>query len=204
MARRWICPDCGSGVNAPDRPRRDDVRRYCLKCSEKTGRLVERACPALERQRADSKVKAAARTVRKRERTKAADLAQRTASDGVDLLAEARRFAKLPLFREKLRRFPTIEFRQSKTKYHTSGRCWQGALRIVVTVGRNPNDPEYVVLHEMVHAVTYGEGHSPVFWRTLQRAAREAWPKATFDFDCPLSSTGGRITKGIREWKAQQ
>lgn len=49
---RWVCPNCGQAVNAPQRPRRDDVRRYCLTCSAQTGRLVERAAPALERKRA--------------------------------------------------------------------------------------------------------------------------------------------------------
>lgn len=46
--RRWTCPTCGSGVLAPDAPRKDDARRYCLDCTARTGRLVQRACPALE------------------------------------------------------------------------------------------------------------------------------------------------------------
>lgn len=49
---RWVCPRCGNSINGPERPRKDDVRRYCLRCSEKTGRLVERTAPKLERERA--------------------------------------------------------------------------------------------------------------------------------------------------------
>jgi predicted RNA-binding Zn-ribbon protein involved in translation (DUF1610 family) len=48
---RWKCPNCGDGILAPQRPRLDDVRRYCLPCSSKSGKLVERIAPALEAQR---------------------------------------------------------------------------------------------------------------------------------------------------------
>jgi hypothetical protein len=53
--RRWTCPKCGKGALAPGKPRKDDVRRYCLPCSKKTGRLVTRECLSLERERADAK-----------------------------------------------------------------------------------------------------------------------------------------------------
>lgn len=39
-------------VTAPARPRRDDTRRYCLPCSGKGPRLVERVAPTLARVRA--------------------------------------------------------------------------------------------------------------------------------------------------------
>lgn len=52
---RWICPRCRDGKLAPNRPRKNDVRRYCLACSEKSGRLVERVSPKLERKRAKKK-----------------------------------------------------------------------------------------------------------------------------------------------------
>jgi hypothetical protein len=48
---RWQCPKCGDGKLAPRRPRRNDTRRYCLPCSDKTGRLVQRQAPSLERLR---------------------------------------------------------------------------------------------------------------------------------------------------------
>ena len=40
--KRWYCPQCGSGKLAPERMREDNVLRYCLSCSETTGRLVRR------------------------------------------------------------------------------------------------------------------------------------------------------------------
>ena len=64
--RRWACPRCGNGIIAPGQPRRNDVRRYCLPCSEATGKLVERVCPARERERQASRGKAAERAAEKR------------------------------------------------------------------------------------------------------------------------------------------
>ena len=48
---RWKCEKCNDGLLAPSRPRKNDVRRYCLPCSAKQGTLVERIAPALEKQR---------------------------------------------------------------------------------------------------------------------------------------------------------
>ncbi len=50
--RRWVCPKCSSGLNAPEKMRRDDVRRFCLACSQATGRMVHREAPALKARRA--------------------------------------------------------------------------------------------------------------------------------------------------------
>ena len=48
---RWKCANCDHGLLAPTKPRKNDVRRYCLPCSAKTGKLVERISPTLEKQR---------------------------------------------------------------------------------------------------------------------------------------------------------
>lgn len=44
--KRWVCPLCNVGKLGLQRPRKNDVIRYCLPCSEKTGRLVERVSPS--------------------------------------------------------------------------------------------------------------------------------------------------------------
>lgn len=179
--KRWVCPTCGKGANAPERMYRDDVRRYCLPCSAKTGRLALRNCPAIDRERENRKTKRAARTRTAAERSKTAERERRTVG-GVDLLAEAKRFARLPALRG-LRRFPDIKFRRSGGKSFTSGHCYYGyQARIVVTVGTDPYQAFETLLHEMVHALHGAEGHSALFWKTLRQAAREAWPTATFDF----------------------
>lgn len=72
---RWICPNCESGVNAPSKPRGDDTRRFCLPCSQETGRLVKRTAPALDAKR---EKKTAARTEKAR-RERAAISAKRAA-----------------------------------------------------------------------------------------------------------------------------
>jgi hypothetical protein len=51
--KRWVCPRCRRGKLAPERPRADDARAYCLPCSTKAQdhRLVRLVCPARERAR---------------------------------------------------------------------------------------------------------------------------------------------------------
>lgn len=204
--RRWVCPTCGSGALAPSKPRRDDVRRYCLDCSKQTGRLVERTCPALDKDRAARAEKRAALTVQKRAKERDA-----RSAGGVDLIAEARRFWKLPALRDQpysSRDLPDITIRRSKTKQHTSGH-WYGSWpngRVVVTVGTDPFDAPGAMLHELVHAACpRGTHHSALFWATLRRAAREAWPNATFDFlRAPVGWRCQRaIRDGLRELAAQ-
>ncbi len=56
--RRWVCPTCGKGKIAPARPAIDDTRRFCLPCSETTGRLVSRHCPSLEREQRERRARA--------------------------------------------------------------------------------------------------------------------------------------------------
>ena len=68
---RWTCPLCSKGALGPTRPRKNNAVRYCLPCTAKTGKLVERICPALENKRqrkAEAKKEAVAR---KKERTPA-------------------------------------------------------------------------------------------------------------------------------------
>lgn len=61
---RWVCPTCNSGALAPERPRKDDVRRYCLPCSKRTGKLVERAAPVLQARREKAAAQRSERTQR--------------------------------------------------------------------------------------------------------------------------------------------
>lgn len=64
---RWKCSRCDSGVLAPSKPRKDDIRRYCLPCSEEAGRLQMRVAPALEKQRERSAVSNKKKNQRKRQ-----------------------------------------------------------------------------------------------------------------------------------------
>jgi len=44
--KRWSCPICAIGALGPQRPRKDNAVRYCLPCTAKTGKLVERVSVA--------------------------------------------------------------------------------------------------------------------------------------------------------------
>lgn len=79
--KRYRCPNCDTGRNAPSRMSPDDVRRYCFPCSEKTGKLVALVCPSRERSMAKAK---AART--ERARRERAETIRRTyyLDDGTD------------------------------------------------------------------------------------------------------------------------
>ena len=185
--RRWTCPRCGSGTNGPERPRRDDVRRYCLACSKLTGRLVERECAALERERAETRERSAAKTTRKRETARAQEIARRTV-DGVDLMAEAKRIWRTPTIRDLpfgMRPLPNIELRRSTNRFHASGHCYYAWPndRIVVTAGTSAGYAQGAMLHELVHAALGSdEGHSSRFWSMVRSAAKDAWPGIDFDF----------------------
>jgi hypothetical protein len=98
--RRWVCPQCGGGVNGIERPRKDDVRRYCLDCSAKTGRLVERTCPALEKRREVRSEKAAAKRNALKDRERSAAKERYTLGD-LDLIKEADRLWRLPVMKEQ-------------------------------------------------------------------------------------------------------
>lgn len=202
MTRRWVCPKCGAGTNGPERPRRDDVRRYCLDCSAETGRLVERVAPALERQRAQAREKSAAKTTRKRETAREKAIAQRSIG-GFDLLAEAKRIWNLPTMKELHRgkELPPIEWRRSPTKFRTSGHCDYYSRRIVITIGTDAADAIETVEHELMHAVVGDEGHSARYWSLVRSVAKEAWPDAPFNFaDAPTRgwALSRYIAAGIR------
>jgi hypothetical protein len=131
----WRCPNCSSGARAPDRLDHLDVRRWCLQCSRRTGKLVERTIPSKEtegRRRADARAAATAKRQERRAIAEAAaksrvqDLASafdREICDAADWLrAWAPRLVKLPSLRRAFaenypdgRWAPTIVVRQGGT-----------------------------------------------------------------------------------------
>jgi hypothetical protein len=184
--KRWICPMCQAGKLAPERPRRDDVRRYCLPCSQTTGRLVERACPALDRKRAAKKERQAAKRATARDRQAAADLARYTvgtpATGVIDLRDELRRLMRLPCVKalccndqgRRIRdgfgamlqpRLPRLQVYRRQVGSHTTGRGVYGQPwrpgRIHLTVGdaSTPASAWELLAHEYLHVIGYRHGH---------------------------------------------
>ena len=196
-ARRWVCPSCGSGVLAPERPRKDDVRRYCLDCSKATGRLVERACPALDRRRAARRERSVAVRTSRAESDRRREAARRTV-DGRDLGADLKRFLRLPSLQTSRHRqsgTPTVIWRKS-TKEHSSGFYTRARHRITVTLGTDLASAQATLLHELVHAFRFPMSHGPEFWRAMQETAREAWPEARWTFH--------EAPPGEGSWRAQR
>jgi len=180
---RWTCPSCGSTKLAPKRPRRDDTRRYCLHCSEKTGHLVARTCPVLETRRdsrrAARQVRAEARAERQQARAKtypylleevARSWYRLDAWDGVDLRGEV-----------------GLVIRRYKKRVWSTGHYRRSGGRIVVTAGLYRADAYYTVLHELAHAVhrercPWDSAHGERYWALLFQAGVEV--------------TGVRVTRG--------
>ena len=82
--KTWKCPECGSGVRGPERPRKNNVVRYCLPCSGKAGVLVERIVPALEVKRKAAKKRASKKAATKRSAALQREK-QRRMVDGYDM-----------------------------------------------------------------------------------------------------------------------
>lgn len=195
--KRWTCPLCTAGKLAPGRPRRDDTRRYCLPCSEKTGRLVERVCAALEGARAAreeaAKAKAAKAAVsRKATRsTKAADERARLTIGGAYLSDFVRPYWRL-LCEEARKVSPglivpahdvppaLVVARSTRAGYYRgTGSRRRTHLRFGPS-GIDKATALELLLHELCHgacaAANRAEGaHGPTFRRTLRAAAKRLW-----------------------------
>ena len=158
---RWKCPLCDSGVLASSRPRRDDVRRFCLICSKKTGRLVPRVCPALEKKRT-------AKTERRVAKRKQ-DTEKRSADPLVKLDRLFARWKKWNGWTRSLKRASLSLHRG--TSHHSSGHCYSSSQRLHVTVGTDWDDAAATLVHEMTHAaLPDSEWHGDMF-RSLQNDA---------------------------------
>jgi hypothetical protein len=171
--KRWLCPSCNVGKLAPSKPRKNDTRRYCLPCSEKTGRLVERACPALDKKRE------AATSARDERQTKAKAAKQareesRWAVKGEDLRVAWDKMRRLKAIRDALRGRSKewqihkaekhLDIRMSKAKPYTTGRAWarrRPCGHVVLTVGTHPSADLILacLLHEMCHLAAYPKNH---------------------------------------------
>lgn len=187
MAVRWVCPSCGSGVNAPQRPRKNDVRRYCLVCSASTGFLVERTAPALDRRRDRADALRRDRDAKKREAERrrwiisCADALGRRRD--IDVRAELRQALTAcgyfegwaPGHRPKMDDL-SILIRRSKKPYST-GRA--SSFNVAFTFGEPASYEECMELiyHEAAHmAAPEGEHHGPKYRRILAVALQKRWP----------------------------
>lgn len=202
--RWWRCPLCGIQKLAPSRPRNDDARRYCLRCTDKTGRLVRRTCPALERARQRSAELAAARRERLRS---AAHQKAATASPppadrrhhvaGYDLVSIGRIMWSTLLglssefiMEPRSRDFPTVNVRRrARAGVTASAKLKSHSVTLTFPVDYPAKPKERalalgMLLHELCHLV-HGTGqldsagreqhHDERFNTILAAAAKQLW-----------------------------
>lgn len=157
----WKCPSGEhQGVRAPSRPRKDDIRRFCLDCSTETGRLVERVAPAVERKRARKaearKRKAATKARRAAKKVKAA----RTLSPTVwpdTLHAVYRRQVgsyQFPMYDVLREHGVTLHVVKARTKA-SKGKCEFKAKRIVVKAGTFEAAGKLTLAYQMCRFVAH-------------------------------------------------
>jgi len=171
--------------------------RFCLACSERTGELVERSCPALERRRqakADARAakdkrrraaarrEHAARTERNAARRSAAAAARLEAAG--DLQVELERLwpiARALSSRDDRDALPEFAQRRRGDRYVSGHAYYEGRGRIVVSVGDDADVASAygVLAHEVAHLmVPDTEHHGPAFWMYLVALVREAYGAA--------------------------
>lgn len=167
---RWKCLNCNSGVLAPSRPRRDDVRRYCLPCSAKSGTLVERTAPALEKKRETQKSK----TVQKQKAKRAKVAHAKIAHTGFDVGKEATRLWRILQKQEAKpkRSMPSIKVVQRKRS--SSSGHYEIGHHVQLNLGTNSIDAWETLAHELVHAIGY-RGHGHDFYQCLKQLTETRW-----------------------------
>ncbi len=176
---RWACPINADhpAVLAPSRPRKDDVRRFCLECSRTTGRLVSRVPPALERKREARRAREVERQVKVAVKERERDAAYYTVA-GVNLheemlrMIQAKAFIGTPL-RSRGRR-PTLIVRRRSSRPRRFGFAQGGRWRIIISAYPDitAHDVRETLCHELAHLATPYAGHS-VAWKTMFRTASE-------------------------------
>lgn len=169
MNARWKCPQCDSGVIAPTRPRMNDVRRYCLPCSAKTGVLVQRTAPALDKKRAASKAK-----TQEKQTVKRVKQVQARSHAGFDWQKEAQRIWRILCKQNnKTMRMPVIKVVNRK-RAASSGYCYYSQHMISMQMGTNTVDAWETLAHELNHAIGY-HGHDHNFYRSLKALTEARW-----------------------------
>ena len=180
---RWKCEICDDGLLAPSRPRRNDVRRYCLPCSAKRGTLVERIAPALEKKRekraAFVSVKVKKKRVRKRQKLQPIKERQKKAKQRQAIFEkEADRIWSLFYPEGTNRRRPRINIVFSRNR-GCSGYYNGGVLIRIPRTSSGSVSSWEVLAHELCHAViptNLRDGsHGKAFYVALKNVIEARW-----------------------------
>jgi len=181
---RWKCAICNHGLLAPTKPRKNYVRRYCLPCSSKSGKLVERVAPSLEKKREQRIDAVREQNKIKRERTAAKlqplkERQKREAQRQRIFEKEADRIWALFFPNGTNRKRPPIKLVYSKNR-DASG-LWDGR-EVLVRIPRWSAGGAWVwevLAHELCHAVVgcrHVEGkHGRTFYTALKPVIEKRW-----------------------------
>lgn len=181
---RWKCEICDNGLLAPSRPRKNDVRRYCLPCSAKRGTLVERTAPALQKKREqrtalvqqknkEKRIQVAKKLQPTKERIK------RTKQRQAIFEKEADRIWSLFYPEGTFRKRPPI-----RIVFSRSGGCSgvNYGSSIVVRIGRRSSgsaDVWETLAHELCHSVVptsvKNGSHGKAFYVALKNVIDKRW-----------------------------
>ncbi len=152
------------------------MRRYCLACSTKTGRLIPRVCDALERKRAAKREQSKEERHKTRVRADAAEL-RRCSVGTMDLRVELAWMVK----HFELERTPLVSITRGRAG--SRGYAYYGSRKnpgsISLTIGeRTPYTSlcaqlwEYL-LHEVIHS--FGVEHGAEMCAEVDRACLARW-----------------------------
>lgn len=165
---RWVCPECGVGKLAGKSPRRNATARYCLSCSGHSEVLVERTCPALDKQRGLRSERAKV----KREGKAKRDYDRKWVHAGMDIKKESARIWKIAckldhMLSKRYPHGPTYKIKRRKAETWPDGtvcsqassghaQYWSG--EITLTLGVNRQDVWHVLIHEIAHLLAHVRG----------------------------------------------
>lgn len=187
---RWKCPNCDDGLLAPSRPRRNDVRRYCLPCSTKSGRLVDRLAPSLDKQR--EKRTAIVQQQNKEKRVRVAKKLQpKKEQQRIDEMRakmihkEAERIWELMKPYHKGRQLPQITIAKGQNRGRQYGHADSYSKYIQVNVDREQSVRRskrvwQVLAHELCHCAVppiIRNGARDVHSREFYHCLRDIWQR---------------------------
>lgn len=188
--KRWKCPRCSTGRNAPSRMAKDDVRLYCLPCSAETGKLTRVLCPSLDAQREQKRGKAKEKRQKQRERMKERETDHHLLHDGTDVRNLVQKARKLEVWKRDGGPQASARVRKATVTYRMSDRNGgtgyaKGGYHVTLTFNRNMGKDEAaaLIIHEFSH-ISRGNRrsrnqcrwHDHNFHALLLAAAREWWP----------------------------
>jgi hypothetical protein len=178
----WKCPDCNAGVRAPEQLKRLDVRRWCLRCSARTGSLVERTVPSKQ---TEATRRAAARVVATAKRQEQRAVSEAAAKDFTVQLASSfdrpRELAAAWL-RAWAPRCIALRTLRDHHKDNYPGKRWKPAIQIRQGGGKRERlSPEQVHAWHQEHRGGWSydpkDGSGLVTVSTgRQSASGHAWP----------------------------